>query len=240
MTGLLVEARDSNPRRLSAPMNRPKYSGTTDWTTGKTTRLKRSSPLWVKGAMERHNKAMDAVEALRATRAEKKAFRDHLLDVLRQAGGEITEGDESGENFEATFERLGRRRGHELKRKKAGLPPAKPGEPGYLRKIHPSNLNPAFEQSAQAKRKIGLQKKIKARAYRKEVAKNIIIRAKREANRQPTMGTATNIADAERQERERQDFATSVGDTSYLTKRGLKKNIKQRSKLAVKRGKESV
>ena len=88
MTELLFEARDSNPRRLSAPMNRPKYGGTTDWTTGKTTRLKRSSPLWIKGAMDKHNKAMDKVEDKRLRRKKKKDFIAHLKAVA--AGGKGT------------------------------------------------------------------------------------------------------------------------------------------------------
>ena len=78
----------SETRRLSAPMNRPRYGGTTDWDTGKTTPLKRSSPLWIKGAMKKHNKAMDAVEKKRATRAEKKKLKDHLKAVA--AGGRGT------------------------------------------------------------------------------------------------------------------------------------------------------
>ena len=154
----------------------------------------------------------------------------------------FTEGKTTGGDLEATFARLGRRRGRELKREAEGKPPAKAGEPGYLRKMFPSNLNPDFpgEEKAQKERKVRLQKKIKKRAFKKEVAKNKVIRADRERNRQPKMGTATNIADAIRQEHEKQDFATSIGDTSYLNKKGLKKNISQRAKLAIERGKKSV
>ena len=64
-------------------MNRPKYSGTTDWDTGKTTPLKPSSPLWKKGAMDKHNKAMDDVERKRAARAAKKKVVTHAQDTLK-------------------------------------------------------------------------------------------------------------------------------------------------------------
>jgi hypothetical protein len=170
----------------------------------------------------------------------------------------LYEGKSTGGDLEATFERLGRRKGHEDKN-----PNAKPGEPGYLRRMIPGNLNPDFppEVAAQKKRKKRLQKKILTRAYKQEVAKNKITRAN-----QPTMrdvhsrdsegilrfdpdaaekkgrkpGTATDIGDAQRQERERKDFKLSTGDTSDLSKEGLKSNLKLRGAAAVKRGRDSV
>tara|TARA_R110002110_G_scaffold33593_6_gene115094 strand:+ start:192 stop:653 length:462 start_codon:yes stop_codon:yes gene_type:complete len=51
------------------PMNRPNFKGTTDWTTGKTTPLKRNSPLLKRGALAKHNKKMDKVLTKRAARA---------------------------------------------------------------------------------------------------------------------------------------------------------------------------
>jgi hypothetical protein len=146
----------------------------------------------------------------------------------------LTEGKTTGGDFEATFERLGKRKGHEDKN-----PNAKPGEPGYLRKMYPKNVNPDFpaEKEAQLKRKKRLQKKILTRAFKKETAKN----KERKANRpSPTMGHATSFEGAVRQEREKQDFRLGMGDTSDLTPKGLKKNLKMRAKSAVKRGRDSV
>ena len=79
-----VNARDGQ-RNTSKPMNRPTHRGTTNWDTGKTTPLKPNSPLWKKGAMDKHNKAMDAVEATRAARADKKKVVDFAKENVRRA-----------------------------------------------------------------------------------------------------------------------------------------------------------
>ena len=77
-----VNARDGI-RNVSKPMNRPMHKGTTNWDTGETTPLKRSSPLWKKGAMDKHNADMDTVEAKRAVRADKKKVIDTLKKDAR-------------------------------------------------------------------------------------------------------------------------------------------------------------
>jgi len=152
--------------------------------------------------------------------------------------GLLIEGETTGGNMEATFERLGKRRGHELKREREGKPPARRGEPGYLRKMFPRNVNPDFpgEIEAQKERKHKLANRILKRARAKEEAKNRITRA----NRHPNMGSAENLEDMKRQEREKMDFATSMGDTSYLNRKGLNKYLRNVAKSAKDRGKASV
>ena len=76
-----VNKRDGK-RNVALPMNRPMFRGTTDWSTGKTTPLKRNSPLWKKGAMKKHEAAMDEVMRKRGVRADKKKVIDSLLAIL--------------------------------------------------------------------------------------------------------------------------------------------------------------
>ena len=75
-------------RATSKPMNRPTRSGTTDWETRKTTPLKPDSPLHQKGALDKHNKAMDDVERRRAARADKKKVVDTLKQDARSDYGQ--------------------------------------------------------------------------------------------------------------------------------------------------------
>ena len=150
-------------------------------------------------------------------------FKDNLISALLQ------EGKTTGDDFEATSERLGRSRGHADKN-----PDAKRGEPGYerVKKSTP-------EGRSRTKRVLN---KVLNRGFKKEVAKNKVIRRNRDAEvrGQETAQGASSWEDMERQHRERQDFSTSQGDTSYLNPRGLTKNIKQRMKQAAKRGRGSV
>jgi len=165
---------------------------------------------------------------------KRKRKREDAWTTYKKIGQIISDGRTTGEDFEATFERLGRSAGERDKN-----PNAKPGEPGHRRKMFPSNVNPDFpgEKKAQKKRSKKLSAKIMNRAWKQEVAKNVVSRANR---RSPTMGHATDLGDMVRQEQEKQDFRVGMGDTSDLTKAGLKKNIQKRSKAAVKRGKASV
>lgn len=81
-----VNARDGK-RNKALPMNRPMFRGTTNWDTGETTPLKGNSPLWKKGAMKKHNAAMDEVLRKRGVRAEKKEVMDSLLAILADSQG---------------------------------------------------------------------------------------------------------------------------------------------------------
>ena len=78
------------------PMNRPNFKGTTDWETGKTTPLKRSSPLWKKGAMDKHNKDADAVLAKRELRADKAKVVKHAQGTVDAAEREGLQATHSG------------------------------------------------------------------------------------------------------------------------------------------------
>ena len=147
----------------------------------------------------------------------------------------IIEGKTTGDNFEATSERIGRSRGHADKN-----PDAEPGEPGYERVKKSTKKG-----RARTKRVLN---KVLNRGFRKEVAKNNKIRRNRQAQSEAEFDGPDGIRvhdakdweDMKRQEREKQDFATSQGDTSYLNPTGLTKNIKLRMKQAAKRGRKSV
>tara|TARA_R110000824_G_scaffold56413_7_gene154475 strand:+ start:3149 stop:3631 length:483 start_codon:yes stop_codon:yes gene_type:complete len=147
----------------------------------------------------------------------------------------IIEGKTTGDDFEATAERLGKRRAHADKN-----PDAKPGEPGYER------IKKSTKQGRSRTKRV--LNKVLNRGFRKEVVKNNKIRRDRQAQFDADFDgpdgarvhDAETWEDAERQHREKQDFATSIGDTSYLNPTGLTKNIKSRMIQAAKRGGKSV
>ena len=171
-------------------------------------------------------------------------FKKRLKELI-ESEFQTAEGKTTGGDFEATFERLGRsKRDHDKN------PDAKPGEPGHRR---------IKDKEAAQERRKRIARKVMRRGWKQEVAKNKETRKRRDADagglemrrnpetgegdlyatNAPKLGGASDWEDMVRQEREKQDFATSQGDTSYLSKEGLKKNIIQRSKLALKRGKKS-
>ena len=197
----------------------------------------------------------EELEKLKGKPGSKGAWSKEKRDWMRSMGeiqpedpnapedpSEVEEGKTTGGDFEATFERLGRSGGERDKN-----PDAKPGEPGH-RRINTKE------------RRNRVSRKIMSRAWKQEVAKNTETRKRRDADaggleirrnpetgegdlyatNAPKVGGASDWEDMERQHREKQDFATSQGDTSYLNRRGLKRNIQQRSRAAVKRGKASV
>ena len=93
MTELLFEARDPNPRRISHP----------DHPSQSTAAVGAAGPGSQKRAEKRfrHIKNMKEVERKRATRAEKKAFKNHLLAIIRQdEARRLTDAELKGEAAE--------------------------------------------------------------------------------------------------------------------------------------------
>tara|TARA_R110002051_G_scaffold72145_1_gene130478 strand:+ start:3769 stop:4107 length:339 start_codon:yes stop_codon:yes gene_type:complete len=78
------------------PMNRPNFKGTTDWTTGETTELKRNSPLLKRGALDKHNEKMDKVLAKRELRAGKARVVKHAQGTIDAAEREGLQATHSG------------------------------------------------------------------------------------------------------------------------------------------------